>query len=112
MFFVNHSITRRSFVSAAAASAALLSGGRSLLAKNPATTRSIQRYRIGAADIMLLKRQKLGAMQLAHDCELDGVEVDLGSLGNRPDIVNELRQPELRQKYLEASKNLGVEICS
>ena len=25
---------------------------------------------------MLLKRQKPGALQLAHDCGLDGVEVD------------------------------------
>ena len=63
-------------------------------------------------DIMLLKRQKLGAIQLAKDCNLDGVEVDLGSLGKRPDFVNELRKPEIRQSYLDACQKTGIEICS
>ena len=40
-----------------------------------------QRYKIAACDWMMLKRQKLGAIQLAKDCGMDGVEVDMGSLG-------------------------------
>ncbi len=102
-------IARRDFVRGAAAAAIL--GFCPGLRSQPATVPT-KRYKIAAADIMLLKRQKLGAMQLAHDCGLNGVEVDLGSLGKRPEFANELRKPELREQYLEASKKLNVEICS
>jgi sugar phosphate isomerase/epimerase len=72
-----------------------------------------QRYKIAACDWMMLKRQKLGAIQLAKDCGLDGVEVDMGSLGaTGEDIKNELRKEEVRQQFLDASHKLGVEICS
>src|SRR6476660_3594930 len=81
----------------------------------PATTRSTQlpqRYRIAAADWMMLKRQKPGALQLAKDCGLDGVEVDMGPLGKRPDFENNLVQHEFRNDYLAATKKLGLEISS
>ena len=71
-----------------------------------------QRYKIAASDWMMLKRQKVGALSLAKDCGLDGVEVDMGSLGDRPDMKNELRKPEVRKEYLDTSRRLGVEICS
>ena len=61
---------------------------------------------------MLLKRQKLGAFALARDCELDGVEVDLGGLGDRPDFDNKLRDPAVRRQFLDASRETGVAICS
>jgi len=61
---------------------------------------------------MLLKRQKLGAMQLGHDCGLDGIEVDMGKLGNKPDMENKLREVATRQEYLAASDKLGIEISS
>jgi len=37
-----------------------------------------QRYQIAVCDWMILKRQKLGAFQLAKDLGADGVEVDMG----------------------------------
>src|SRR4051794_6046569 len=58
----------------------------------PSLSNNNQRYKIAACDWMLLKRQKLGAFKLAHDCGLDGLLVDMGPLGNRPDIENELRK--------------------
>jgi L-ribulose-5-phosphate 3-epimerase len=42
-----------------------------------------ERYRIGVCDWMILKRQKLGAFQLTKEIGADGVEVDMGSLGER-----------------------------
>lgn len=41
------------------------------------------RYKIGLIDLMLLKRQKLGAIPLAAELNADGLEVDMGGLGNR-----------------------------
>ncbi len=61
---------------------------------------------------MLLKRQKLGAFALSKDCELDGVEVDLGSLGDRPEFDNKLRDPAVRRQFLDASSDTGVAISS
>src|SRR5678815_3508787 len=71
-----------------------------------------QRYRVAACDWMLLKRQKLGAFQLAKDVGLDGLEVDMGGLGERPTFDNKLTDPAVRQQFLDASKKLGIEICS
>ncbi len=39
-------------------------------------------YRISVCDWMILKRQKLGAFDLAKDIASDGVEVDMGGLAN------------------------------
>ena len=44
---------------------------------------AIQRYQIAVCDWMILNRQKLGAFQLAKDIGADGVEVDMGPLGER-----------------------------
>jgi sugar phosphate isomerase/epimerase len=71
-----------------------------------------KRYRVAACDWMMLKRQKLGAFQLAKDVGLDGLEVDMGGLGDRPTFDNKLPDPAVRQQFLDASKNLGIEICS
>ena len=70
------------------------------------------RYRIAVCDWMNLKRQKLGAFQLTKDIGADGVEVDMGGLGERETFDNQLARAEVRQQFLEASRNLGVEICS
>src|SRR5689334_13558328 len=48
------------------------------------------RYKIGVCDWMMLKRQKLGAFPLAKDVGADGVEVDMGSLGQRETFQNAL----------------------
>jgi len=54
--------------------------------------KSTQRYKIGLIDLMLLKRQKLGAIILTKQIIADGVEVDMGGLGNRPTFDNQCLQ--------------------
>ena len=61
---------------------------------------------------MILKRQKLGAFQLTKDIGADGVEVDMGGLGNRPTFDNQLLIDSVRQKFLDKARELGLEIPS
>jgi sugar phosphate isomerase/epimerase len=60
----------------------------------------------------MLKRQKLGGVKLAAELGLDGLEVDMGGLGDRPAFDNQLRDPAVRQQYFDACKEHNVEICS
>ena len=71
-----------------------------------------QRYKVAVVDLMILKRQKLGAFQLTKDIGADGVEVDMGGLGNRPTFENQLADPAIRQQFLNKAKELNLEICS
>lgn len=71
-----------------------------------------QRYKVAVVDLMILKRQKLGAFQLSKDIGADGVEVDMGGLGNRETFDNQLANPEIRQQFLDKAKELNLEICS
>lgn len=71
-----------------------------------------QRYKVAVVDLMILKRQKLGAFQLTKDIGADGVEVDMGGLGNRPTFENQLADPAIRQQFLDKAKELNLEICS
>ena len=104
-------LTRRSLL-AAAAGATTLAISRFARAEEPAASPKQHRYKIGACDWMMLKRQKLGAMQLGKDVGVDGVEVDMGGLGDRPTFDNKLTDPAVRQPFLDAARNLGVEFCS
>ena len=61
---------------------------------------------------MILKRQKLGAFQLAKDIGADGVEVDMGGLGARETFDNQLTNAATRQQFLAKAKELGLEIPS
>jgi sugar phosphate isomerase/epimerase len=70
------------------------------------------RYKISASDWMMLKRQTPGALTRAKECDLDGVEVDMGPLGKRPDFENKLREETFRADYLAQAKNLGLQISS
>jgi sugar phosphate isomerase/epimerase len=105
---IGRMISRRSFLAATAAAAAL---SRIAFAATPATA-GARRYRIAASDWMMLKRQKPRALKLAKDCGLDGVEVDMGPLGKRPEFENNLTDDEFRQKYLDQAHALGLEISS
>jgi len=69
-------------------------------------------YKVAVADIMILKRQKLGSFQLAKDLGADGVEVDMGGLGDRETFDNKLAADSVRQQFLSKSKELNVEISS
>jgi sugar phosphate isomerase/epimerase len=71
-----------------------------------------QRYQISVVDIMMLKRQKISALPLAKELGADGVEVDMGGLGNRPTFKNSLIDPVVRKQYLDTTKALGLEISS
>jgi len=73
---------------------------------------SQQRYKIAACDWMMLKRQKLGAFQLAKDCGYDGLEVDMGGLGTRPTFDSQLGDAQARQQFMDKSRELGIEISS
>lgn len=70
------------------------------------------RYKIAACDWMMLKRQKPGALLLAREIGVDGVEVDMGSLGSRPTFDNHLADPKTRQQFLDTARQLNLQICS
>lgn len=70
------------------------------------------RYRVAACDWMMLKRQKLGEFKLARDIEADGVEVDMGGLGQRVLFDNQLRNPAQAEKFKIAAIRYGVEVPS
>src|SRR5688572_2519868 len=71
-----------------------------------------QRYKIGLIDLMLLKRQKLGAITLTGQLGADGVELDMGGLGTRPTFDNQLLNDSVRNKFLQTAKDNNVEIFS
>ncbi|MEJ8819839.1 sugar phosphate isomerase/epimerase family protein [Lacibacter sp. H407] len=72
--------------------------------------RTNQRYKIGLIDLMLLKRQKLGAITLTAQLKADGVEVDMGGLGNRPTFDNQLLIDSVRNQFIQTAKENKVEI--
>ena len=71
-----------------------------------------QRYRIAACDWMMLKRQKIGEFQLARDIQADGVEMDMGPLGQRPMFDNKLRDEHFRQLFRRTADSLHVAVPS
>lgn len=71
-----------------------------------------QRYKIAVIDLMILKRQKLSALPLAKELGADGLEVDMGGLGNRDTFDSQLSKPEVIQQYLDKARELDIEICS
>ena len=71
-----------------------------------------KRYKVAVVDLMILKRQKLGAFPLAKEIGADGVEVDLGGLGNRPTFDNQLLNDSVRKLFLDKAKELQLEIPS
>lgn len=71
-----------------------------------------QRYKIGVIDLMLLKRQKPGALSLTKELGADGVEVDMGGLGDRPTFDNQLLIDSVRQQFIHKAKELNIEIFS
>jgi len=71
-----------------------------------------QRYKVAVVDLMILKRQKLGALQLTRDIGADGVEIDMGGLGNRPTFDNKLLIDSVRRQFMDKAKQLNLEIPS
>lgn len=56
-------------------------------------------YQIAACDWMMLKRQKIGEFALAKQVGADGVEMDMGALGNRKLFDNQLRDSAQAAKF-------------
>ncbi len=104
------SLTRRAFVARALLAAASASLVPPLVSFAAEPLR--QRYRIAVCDWMILKRQKLGAFQLTKDIGADGVEVDMGGLGERETFDNQLAKPEVREQFLAKARELNLEISS
>ena len=77
-----------------------------------AFTAKKQPYKIAVIDLMILKRQKLSAFQLTKELGADGLELDMGGLGNRETFDSKLADPEQRKQFLDKAKELGLEICS
>jgi L-ribulose-5-phosphate 3-epimerase len=110
---------RRFITSAAMATAGLIAAGKfswaapisKKLAAIP-VSQVTKRYKIAVVDLMILKRQKLSAFQLTKELGADGVEVDMGGLGNRETFDNKLADPVIRQQFLDKAKELNLEICS
>jgi sugar phosphate isomerase/epimerase len=100
-------VDRRKFLAAAAATTGALATGRLAAAQE-----SKPRYRVGVCDWMILKRQRLGAFPLAKEIGVDGVEVDMGSLGDRETFDNQLADPNMRRQFLDAARENGLAICS
>jgi L-ribulose-5-phosphate 3-epimerase len=71
-----------------------------------------QRYKVAVVDLMILKRQKLGAFQLAKDIGADGVEVDMGGLGSRETFDNQLAVDSVREQFMKKAGSLDLRICS
>ena len=69
-------------------------------------------YRVAVVDLMLIKRQKLGAFPLARTVGADGVEVDMGGLGNRETFENALDNDTVRGRFMDTAARLGLDICS
>ncbi|MCA5004717.1 sugar phosphate isomerase/epimerase family protein [Sphingobacterium bovistauri] len=70
------------------------------------------RYRVAVIDLMILKRQKLSAVQLASEIGADGLEVDMGGLGNRDTFDNKFFETEFRENYINHLKKHKIDICS
>ncbi|GGF11616.1 sugar phosphate isomerase/epimerase family protein [Hymenobacter cavernae] len=102
-----NSLTRRTFLK----SSLLLTGGLLLPNLLKAKPKKLT-YKIAVVDLMILKRQKLGALQLTKDIGADGVEIDMGGLGQRETFDSQLAKPEIRQQFLDKAKELNLEICS
>ena len=90
----------------------LIVGAFVLLSSWPAGVVAQPCYRIAACDWMMLKRQKLGEFQLARDIQADGVEMDMGPLGQRVLFENKLREPHFQQLFRHTADSLGVAVPS
>ena len=80
-------------------------------ARKPKKEKS-NRYKIAVCDWMILKRQKAGAFSLASEIGADGLEVDMGSLGDKPTFDNKLLDPVERKRFMQESQKYNIEICS
>jgi len=107
---------RRSFLKSLAVFGTGLFIGPALISCLPAKAKMSglldKRYKIAVCDWMILKRQKLSAFALAQEINADGIQLDMGGLGNRDTFDSKLGDPEVRKQFLAEAENKGVEISS
>jgi len=94
----------RSQVVAGAAGALIAGSMSNLLGAEEAKSR----FKIGACDWSLGRRQQFEALDLAKKIGLDGVQVSFDDIGKPTD----LRSEEARREYQARAKKLGLEIAS
>ena len=78
----------------------------------PIGLKAQQRYRVAACDWMMLKRQKIGEFKLAREIGADGVEMDMGPLGQRVLFDNKLRDANFQQLFRYTADSVGVKVPS
>lgn len=71
-----------------------------------------ERYKIAVCDWMILKRQKIGAFELAREIGADGLELDMGSLGQRDTFDNKLRHPHFQELFKKKATEFNIQISS
>src|SRR5262245_14774113 len=111
----SRSLSRRRFLKSSLAAGGVCGAFHRRSVANDVTGKSSDsapRYKIGVCDWMMLKRQKLGAFPLAKDVGADGVEVDMGSLGQRETFENALADAAVQNQFLGAARQNNLEICS
>ena len=70
------------------------------------------RYKISVCDWMMLKRQKIGAIELAKDIDADGLELDIGGLGQNVSFQNTLKDKKTRDLFISECNRLGIQFSS
>ena len=83
-----------------------------MLAVWPMSLMAQTRYRVAACDWMMLKRQKIGEFQLAREIGADGVEMDMGPLGQRVLFDNKLRDEHSQQLFRHTADSVGIKVPS
>ncbi len=110
---ISNHLSRRRFIRSAAVMSAFLAVPNkhvfSRVLNNPGPD---QWYKIAVCDWMIQKRQKLGAFKRTSEIGADGVEVDMGSLGQRTTFENKLLDPVERKNFLDEAKKYKLEISS
>lgn len=76
----------------------------------PESVLAQQRYQIGVCDWMVLKRQKLGEFKLAKELGCDGIEMDMGGLGNRNSFDNKMRDPKMVSLFKHTADSFGIKV--
>lgn len=71
-----------------------------------------QQYSIAACDWMMLKRQKIGEFRLAREIGADGIEMDMGPLGQRTLFDNKLRDEHFRLLFRHTADSVGIKVPS
>ena len=73
---------------------------------------NLHRYKVSVCDWMMLKRQKSGAIELAQELGADGLELDIGSLGQNVSFQNSLTDKKQRDMFISECNHLGIQFSS